>query len=70
MVNFSHKMTKGESDSLIERYIQIVRNLFLKEGGWRYATSLYLIGGFARDEGTYDLNNGRLHIYNDLDFRS
>jgi len=68
MVNFSHKMTKGESDSLIERYIQIVRNVFLKEGGWRYATSLYLIGGFARDEGTYDLNNGRLHIYNDLDF--
>ena len=61
-------MSAKKADNLVLRYIQIVRNLFLKEGGWRYATSLYLIGGFARDEGTYDLNNRRLRIYNDLDF--
>ncbi len=61
-------MSAKKADNLALRYIQIVRNLFLKEGGWRYATSLYLIGGFARGEGTYDLNNGRLRIYNDLDF--
>jgi hypothetical protein len=54
---------KGKS----QRWIQMVRSVFFKEGGWRQATSLYLIGGFARDEGTARLVNGQLHI-NDLDF--
>ncbi len=45
-----------------------MRTVFLKEGGWRHARSLYLIGGFARDEGTCGFVNGRLRVYNDLDF--
>ncbi len=52
---------------LLRRRIDMVRNVFLAEGGWRLASSLYLIGGFARGEGTWDIHRGKLRIYNDLD---
>lgn len=57
-------------DPLVEvrQWILIAMNVFLREGGWRSAKSLYLIGAFARDEGTYRRINGQLRIYNDLDF--
>jgi hypothetical protein len=57
-----------KTEPLVQQMTDTVRNAFLKEGGWRHAKSLYLIGGFARGEGTYEITNGRLIIYNDIDF--
>ncbi|MCA9806279.1 MAG: hypothetical protein KC777_30130 [Cyanobacteria bacterium HKST-UBA02] len=54
-------------DTQIEDRISMIRSVFLKEGGWRAARALYLVGGFARGEGTADLHRGNLRIYNDVD---
>ncbi|MDY6822548.1 MAG: nucleotidyltransferase domain-containing protein [Thermodesulfobacteriota bacterium] len=53
--------------STIQNYCNIIRNVFLKEGGGRYAVALYLIGGAPRSELTCAVVRGRLKIYNDLD---
>ena len=55
------------SEALLRHYSHFIRNAFLLEGGWRYAQSLYIIGGFARGEGTIEAFGDRLRIYNDFD---
>jgi len=68
MTDTQQRRPEIETQQQIRRYLATIRNAFLKEGGWQAASSLYLIGGFARGEGTCDLHQGRLRIYNDLDF--